>query len=237
MTADGHNVPWLFLPDPNLNCDQIVAILPNTQSNGMHSILKGSQCTNFRVPNISSWLKSREPFAANKSGISCDMPSTFNAFRRCHCFCRHHCYLHWCCLMHSSLFLREYWRCIWFCRIPVIIKLWRNLPYVSSDQNSSFLSREKNVYFKPQLSVFSFSRLLPSWPKYSCWTQFLFTPSRLTVLIPRLISFSVSWQLKLEEGKWRHQTLVAAFMQTVVSFTLHWSPPTILPYSSCRDKL
>ena len=102
MTADGHNVPWLFLPDPNLNCDQIVAILPNTQSNGMHSILKGSQCTNFRVPNISSWLKSREPFAANKSGISCDMPSTFNAFRRCHCFCRHHCYLHWCCLMHSS---------------------------------------------------------------------------------------------------------------------------------------
>lgn len=47
----------------------------------------------------------------------------------------------------------------------------------------------------------SFSRHLPSWLRYNCWTQSPFTPSRLTVLILRLISFSVSWQLKLEAGK------------------------------------
>ena len=47
----------------------------------------------------------------------------------------------------------------------------------------------------------SFSPLLLSWPKYSCWTQSPFTPSPSTVQTRKQISFSVSWLQKLEAGK------------------------------------
>ena len=47
----------------------------------------------------------------------------------------------------------------------------------------------------------SFSPLLLSWPKYSCWTQSPFTPSPSTVRTRKQISFSVSWPQKLEAGK------------------------------------
>lgn len=56
--------------------------------------------------------------------------------------------------------------------------------------------------FESKEAVFFSSRHLPSLPRFNCWTQSLFTQSRSTVLIPRLISFCVNWQLKLEAGAW-----------------------------------